>query len=136
MITIMNRQRKRPIRTTTFKRLLERLVARHRLGDPELTLAFVGTAAIRTLNRKFRKRDRPTDVLSFPVRKQAADGRYYLGDIVISVPVAYRQGRRNGHGLERELEVLAVHGFLHLLGYNHSRAMEEQERTALGLDRA
>ncbi len=131
MITIINRQRKHPIRTRTFRRLLERLLARHRVGDPEVTLAFVGAAAIRTLNRKFRKKDRATDVLSFPVGKRGADGRYYLGDIVISVPVAFRQARREGHSLEHELEALAVHGFLHLLGYDHSAVMEEQERIAL-----
>lgn len=136
MIEIINRQRKHPIRTQTFKRLLERLIVRHRLGNPEVTLAFVGTAAMRTLNREFRKKDRSTDVLSFPLGKKGADGKFYLGDIVISVPVAFRQSRRRGHGLERELEILAVHGFLHLLGYNHSAGMEEQERIALRLDRA
>ena len=133
MIEIINRQKKHPVRTRAFKRLLEDLVAGYRLADPEVTLAFVGTKAIRTLNRKFMKKDRPTDVLSFPLGKKGADGRFYLGDIVISVPVAFRQAREKGHGLERELKVLAIHGFLHLLGYDHFAGIEEEEQAASGL---
>ncbi|MGD1010559.1 MAG: rRNA maturation RNase YbeY [Candidatus Aminicenantales bacterium] len=128
MIEIINRQKKHPVRTRAFKRLLEDLVARYRLAGPEVTLAFVGTKAIRTLNRKFMRKDRPTDVLSFPLGEKGADGRFYLGDIVISVPVAFRQGREKGHGLERELKLLAIHGFLHLLGYDHAAGIEEEER--------
>jgi len=130
MIEIINRQKKHPVRTRAFKRLLEELAARYRLADPEVTLAFVGTDAIRTLNRKFMKKDRPTDVLSFPLGKKGPDGRFYLGDIIISVPVAWRQAREKGHGLEREMRLLAIHGFLHLLGYDHFAGIEEEERKA------
>ena len=133
MIEILNRQRKYPVRTRAFKRLLEGLVARYRLKDPDVTLAFVGTKAVRTLNRKFMKKDRPTDVLSFPVGKKGPDGRFFLGDIIVAVPVAERQGREKGHWLERELELLAVHGFLHLLGYDHFAGIEEEERKVRGL---
>jgi probable rRNA maturation factor len=136
MIEILNRQKKHPVRARAFRRLLEGLVARYRLRDPEVTLAFVGTKAMRTLNRKFMKEDRPTDVLSFPICKRGADGRFYLGDIVISVPVAFRQARKKGHGLERELKLLAIHGFLHLLGFDHSAGMKEEERAVLELDPA
>ncbi|MEN6310780.1 MAG: rRNA maturation RNase YbeY [Acidobacteriota bacterium] len=130
MIEIINRQKKHPVRTRAFKRLLEELAARYRLADPEVTLAFVGTDAIRTLNRKFMKKDRPTDVLSFPLGTKGPDGRFYLGDIVISVPVARRQAREKGHGLEHEMRLLAIHGFLHLLGYDHFAGIEEEERKA------
>jgi probable rRNA maturation factor len=133
MIEIINRQKKHLVRTRAFKRLLRDLAARYRLKDPDVTLAVVGSAAIRTLNRKFMKKDRPTDVLSFPLGEKGADGRFYLGDIVISVPVAFRQGREKGHGLERELKLLAIHGFLHLLGYDHFAGIEEEERAARGL---
>lgn len=128
MIEIINRQKKHPVRTKAFKRLLEELAARYRLADPEITLVFVGADAIRTLNRKFRKKDKPTDVLSFPLGKKGSDGRFYLGDIIISVPVAWRQAREKGHGLEREMRLLAIHGFLHLLGYDHFAGIEEEER--------
>jgi probable rRNA maturation factor len=133
MIEIINRQRKHRVRPRVFERLVGGLVARYRLADPEVTLVFVGTKAMRTLNRKFMKKDRPTDVLSFPLGRKGADGRFYLGDIVIAVPVADRQGREKGHGLERELKFLVIHGFLHLIGYDHSAGMEKEERTALRL---
>lgn len=128
MITILNRQKRYRVRAKAFERLLGDLTARYRLADPEVTLAFVGEKAIRTLNRKFMKKDRPTDVLSFPLGEKAPDGRYYLGDIVIAVPVAARQARAKGHGLDRELRLLAIHGFLHLLGYDHFAGIEEEER--------
>ena len=130
MIEIINRQKKHPVRTKAFKRLIGGLIAHYGLKDPEVSLAFVGSAASRTLNRKYRHKDRPTDVLSFPVGARAADGKYYLGDIIIAVPVALRQSREKGHGLGRELEALAIHGFLHLLGYDHDAGIEEQEEVA------
>lgn len=130
MIEIINRQKKSPVRTKAFKRLLGELSARYRLADPEVTLSFVGERAMRTLNRKFRKKDKPTDVLSFSLGEKGADGKFYLGDIVIAVPVAFRQSRAKGHSLDRELRLLAIHGFLHLLGYDHSAGMDEEERKA------
>ena len=71
---------------------------------------------MRTLNRRFRRIDRPTDVLSFP---SGAPG--FLGDLVIDVPYAARQARRRGHSEEREIRILLAHGLLHLLGYDHER---------------
>ncbi len=133
MIEILNRQRKYPVKTGALKRLIETLEARHKVAGSEVTLALVGEARIRTLNRTWMGLDKPTDVLSFPQRKRGPDGKYYLGDIIISVPVAFRQAREKGHGLERELEVLAIHGFLHLLGYDHGRGIETQERLAYRL---
>jgi probable rRNA maturation factor len=130
MITILNRQKKHQVRTKAFERLLGDLSARYRLADPEVTLAFVGERAIQTLNRKFMKKDRPTDVLSFPLGEKAPDGKYYLGDIVIAVPVAFRQAREKGHSLDHEMRLLAIHGFLHLLGFDHFAGLEEEERKA------
>jgi probable rRNA maturation factor len=127
VIEIINRQHKFPVDERKFRKLLEELIRRRRLKDPELTLAFVGDRAITTLNRKFRKKDKPTDVLSFPIGEKGTDGKYYLGDIIISVPKAFRQSRAAGHGLERELGVLIIHGFLHLLGYKHSRGVERED---------
>ena len=130
MIEIVNRQKKHPVRKRELKRLVEGLIARYRLKDADLTVALVGTAAIRTLNRKFMKKDRPTDVLSFPMGAAGPDGRFYLGDIVIAVPVAARQAREKGHGLERELKTLAIHGFLHLVGRHHGLGVGAEEQAA------
>jgi probable rRNA maturation factor len=81
-----------------------------------MTVALVPDARVRALNRQYRKKDRPTDVLSFP-----SDERGYLGDVVIAAGVATRQAREAGHSLATELRVLALHGLLHLLGYDHER---------------
>jgi probable rRNA maturation factor len=81
-----------------------------------MTVAIVSDARVRALNRKFRKKDRATDVLSFPAEEPG-----YLGDVVISSGVAVRQARAAGHSLATELRVLALHGLLHLLGYDHER---------------
>jgi len=78
---------------------------------------------MRALNRDFRKKDKPTDVLSFPSGDAFAggngDGGRSLGDLAIDVPYAARKARQLGHPLERELKILLVHGILHLLGHDH-----------------
>lgn len=128
MITIINRQTKSPIRTKAFERLLGELARRYRRSGAEVSLSFVGERAIRTLNRRWMKKDRPTDVLSFPIGDKGPDGKYYLGDIVIAAPVAARQARAKGCPLDRELRLLAIHGFLHLLGFDHFEGLEEEEQ--------
>lgn len=79
-----------------------------------VTVAIVPDGRVRLLNRQYRRKDAATDVLSFP-----AGEREYLGDIVIAAGVARRQARDAGHSLQTELRVLALHGLLHLLGYDH-----------------
>ena len=127
MIEIINRQRKRTINKNRFQVLLARLVDHYRLDDPEVTLAFVNNDTIRELNRKFLRKNAPTDVLSFPVGEKGSDGMYYMGDIIISVPKAKDQAEIHGHSLEREMEILTIHGFLHLLGFEHSKGLEKEE---------
>jgi probable rRNA maturation factor len=88
-----------------------------------LTVALLSDARVRELNRRFRRKDTPTDVLSFPgagIDNEEA-GRNYLGDVVIAAGVARRQARQAGHSIQTELRVLALHGLLHLLGYDHER---------------
>lgn len=130
MIQILNQQKTYWINIKTFKALLERLIERFKLKDPEVTLVFVGTRAIKRLNRLYLNKDAPTDVLSFPLRETGADGKFYLGDIVISVSQAFKQCFSEKHGLERELEILTIHGFFHLLGYEHGQGIEEEEEKA------
>jgi probable rRNA maturation factor len=91
----------------------------------EVTVALVSDARMRTLNRSFRGKDYATDVLSFPAHGEreahdrAPGERLYLGDIVIATGVAHRQADSAGHSVATELRVLALHGLLHLLGYDH-----------------
>ena len=80
----------------------------------ELCIALVSDRRMRALNRQFRGHDAVTDVLSFP-----SDERGFLGDIVIAEGVAKRQAKEHGHTLKTEIQTLALHGLLHLLGYDH-----------------
>ena len=111
---------------------LTRVAPRAARGD--MTLALVGDAKMRALNRRFRGIDRPTDVLSFPagaVHGRAEAGRRWLGDVVIATGVARRQALARGCPVDVEYRRLALHGLLHLLGYDHAcddGRMERLER--------
>jgi probable rRNA maturation factor len=96
------------------RRLLADAARATRSAPREVSVLFCGDRRMRTLNRRYRRKDRSTDVLAFP----AGDGGL-LGDIVISVPYATRQARRRREPLPRELDRLLLHGYLHLLGYDH-----------------
>lgn len=102
-------------RLRPWLRALVREVAPERQGS--LAVRFVSDREIKRLNSDFRGKDRTTDVLSFP-GGETVEGRH-LGDIAISVPAARRQAARRGHAVERELEVLLIHGLLHCLGHDH-----------------
>jgi probable rRNA maturation factor len=83
---------------------------------------FVSDREMRRVNRDFRGKDKTTDVLSFP----GEEG--HLGDVMISVPTARRQAAEAGHGVDRELKVLLLHGVLHCMGYDHETDQGEMER--------
>jgi len=111
---LLNRQRRRRVPADRLRRLLQD--AARALGvSGEVALVLTRDPALRALNARYRGQDKPTDVLSFP----GPGGAGGLGDIVISMDTAERNARRQGHPLPRELEVLALHGFLHVLGYDH-----------------
>ncbi|OBZ19150.1 rRNA maturation RNase YbeY [Bacillus sp. FJAT-27264] len=107
------------------------------INSGEVDLTFVDNERIHELNREYRGIDRPTDVLSFAMNESAEDEPEIiyeledvpevLGDIIISVPRAQEQALEYGHSLERELGFLFVHGFLHLLGYDHQDEASEAE---------
>jgi probable rRNA maturation factor len=103
---------RRPVRVTGLAAWLAGAAPARARG--EVSLAFVSDGAIRALNRTHRRKDAPTDVLSFP-----SGERRFLGDIVIAASVARRQARRAGHGFGVEARVLALHGLLHLIGHDH-----------------
>lgn len=104
-----------------------------------VSVILVENDEISRINREFRDKDSVTDVLSFPMLNvkngefleqpgdlDMDDGKLFLGDIVISVPKAIEQAKEYGHSFERELAFLAVHGLLHLLGYDHIRDADEE----------
>ncbi|MCI4458800.1 MAG: rRNA maturation RNase YbeY [Thermocrinis sp.] len=97
------------------------------LSKVELSIALVSDVQIKRLNKLYRNKDKPTDVLSFPIGEKVEDW-LILGDIVISVDTARRQAQELGHSLEEELKRLLVHGLVHLLGYDHELGGEEEKK--------
>jgi probable rRNA maturation factor len=132
-VTVLNRQRARPVQRQELSAFLDRLTTE--LPAPQvdsLAVCLVSDRRMRELNRAFRGRDAETDVLSFPADPvPGPETERHLGDIVISVPAAERQARQARHSLEEELKVLAMHGYLHLLGYDH----ETDDGTMVRLER-
>ena len=117
-------------------------------GPAEISVTFVNNEQIHELNRQYRDKDMPTDVLAFPMGENGEydvnhdTGAKILGDIVISMEKAVEQAQRYGHSLEREVGYLTAHSMLHLLGYDHEtsgldrvrmREKEEQVMSQLGL---
>ena len=108
----------------------------------EVSVTFVSNERIHEINREYRDKDAPTDVISFAMEEIGegevaligADMPRILGDIIISVPKAKEQAEEYGHDFLRELGFLAVHGFLHLLGYDHMTEEEEIEMFTLQKD--
>lgn len=92
---------------------------------PELSISLVSEETIQKLNAQYRKKNKVTDVLSFPM-----DDGELLGDIMICVAQAKRQAKEIGHPLKRELEYLTVHGIYHLLGYDHIKAADAKRMRA------
>ncbi len=124
--------RGRTVRADRLRRWLVEVAPRSARG--EFSLVLVSDRKMRALNLKFRGVDRATDVLSFPVpvEKQSTDlgsvAEQYLGDVVIATGVAERQARNAGHRVGYEHRRLALHGLLHLLGYDHERDNGEMAR--------
>ncbi|MEH6941212.1 rRNA maturation RNase YbeY [Bacillus sp. JJ722] len=99
----------------------------------EVSITFVDNEEIREINREFRGKDAPTDVISFAMEEMGedeiaiigGDTTRVLGDLIISIDRAKEQAEEYGHSFERELGFLALHGFLHLLGYDHIEKEDE-----------
>ncbi|MFA8439569.1 rRNA maturation RNase YbeY [Pueribacillus sp. YX66] len=118
-----------------IKQLLNKAAEYENLsGEIEVSIMFVDNEKIRKINKQYRNMDKPTDVISFALEEQV-EGEVeivgvtlprILGDIVISIPKAKQQAKDYNHSYRRELGFLALHGFLHLLGYDHGTEKEEQ----------
>ncbi|MDI3280889.1 MAG: rRNA maturation RNase YbeY [Bacillota bacterium] len=93
----------------------------------EVGIILTSDEEVRALNRRHRGRDAPTDVLSFPLAPDWRSPYLLLGDVVISLERAREQAREYGHSWEREVGYLAVHGLLHLFGYDHATEEERAE---------
>ncbi len=118
-----------------IQRLIEFAAAKEQVTpQSEVSISFVDNNYIRELNRNYRQKDQSTDVISFAMQElgegevevQSSEIPAILGDIVISVDKAKEQSEEFGHSFERELGFLALHGFLHLLGYDHMENEDEK----------
>lgn len=128
-ISLQNAGRYGEVAARRLRPWLTRLAAELAPGAASFAVRFTGDRELRRLNHEFRGKDAPTDVLSFP--GGATPEGLHLGDVVISVPTARRQAAAAGHGVERELRVLLLHGLLHCLGHDHETdggVMERLER--------
>lgn len=104
-------------------------------AEAEISISFVDNEQIQVINRDYRDKDKPTDVISFAMQEMedeeleiVGEGLpVVLGDIIISIDKAKEQAEEYNHSFERELAFLALHGFLHLLGYDHMNAEDEKK---------
>ncbi len=142
IINLENAQEKIDLEETVLKRLQEGIDAVADLNglaeEAEVDVTIVDDEEIHELNRQYRGMDKPTDVLSFALDEGEEDEpeliggpeEHLYGDIIISAETALRQAEEYGHGLEREMTYLAVHGMFHLLGYDHMTEEDKAEMRA------
>lgn len=120
----------------TLKKAMDIVAEKENLRDnAEVDITLVNLDEIHELNKQYRGIDRPTDVLSFALDEgdeepevEDEEVEHLLGDVIICAQKAVEQGEEFGHGLTREMTYLAVHGMLHLLGYDH---MEEEDKKVM-----
>lgn len=139
-VKVMIRNNQKKIKLPVGLRLLVRkccqavLLSENFDKSAEVSVSFVDNNEIRRLNKLYRDKDKPTDVLSFPLGENGVydidkeTGAALLGDVVISIETAVKQAKMYDHSLEREVGFLTVHSMLHLLGYDHETSPLEAER--------
>lgn len=159
---ILNRQRRVRVRPAILEEFLARVRRTVGAGDGSVSVCLVSDAAMAQMNRRYRGKRGPTDVLSFPSQgefshhgkaaarkvalrktplgkrlwpRRSPGGGNFLGDIAVSAETARRNAGRFGRRLEDELRILILHGVLHLLGYDHEADHGEMERLELRLRR-
>ena len=129
-ILIKNQQKLIPIPSPMIRRIVNGILAELELQNPEISILLLDDAQITELNKDYLKRNKPTDVIAFPMRDDSFPNvqPQLLGDVVISVETAERQAAERGYSLYHEITYLATHGILHLLGYDHEVSEEEEKR--------
>jgi probable rRNA maturation factor len=131
-VLIENRQRRIKINLRKLRRDSRALLTEYHLDKAELGVLLVNDGQMKRLNRLHRTLNTPTDVLSFPIYERRGeipdDRESLLGDIVINLNAAKRQSSLYGLTLYDEVRRLLIHGFLHLLGYDHERNLHQQKR--------
>ena len=123
------------ISSARVRKQAAQMLAALRLPRAELSVLLCDDATIHALNRDYRHKDRPTDVLAFAMREgegaEHAHGAHgLLGDVIVSIETAARQATAHGRSLDAEVTMLLAHGLLHLLGFDHRDRTEERRMTA------
>jgi rRNA maturation RNase YbeY len=147
---ILNRQRAVRVARRPLELFLARVRRELGIGEADVTICFVSDAEIARMNQAFRKKKGPTDVLSFPAGDRGAPvslprrrkpgiprskREEFLGDVAIAPATARRNAKKLGRTLPSELQILILHGVLHLLGYDHERDRGEMDRVEARLRR-
>ncbi len=120
----------RDITKKYIKEITKKILKELNLNNVEISIILTDDETIRKLNKEWRGKDKPTDVLSFPMDMEKPPGyRYHLlGDVIISIPYAKRQAKEIGYSPREEVLRLLIHGILHLLGYDHETSEEDAKR--------
>lgn len=134
MVEVVNAQRKFRIDRQHWQKFAAAVLKELDKENEDVTIGFVSDQRIQRMNREFRGKDRPTDVLSFPGANDDLAGRS-LGDVVISAETAARQASENGLSFEQEIAQLVLHGLLHLAGFDHETDGGKMNRLELRLRR-
>ena len=127
-VLVAMRGRRVPVLARRLARRARRMLDVLGRGSSELSLVLVSDRVMHDLNRSWRGKNRPTDVLAFAQDEEGPAPDGLLGDVVISVDTARRQAAALGHSLVVEADRLLVHGLLHLMGYDHERSPAEARR--------
>ena len=132
-VDIARRDAGRRVPSRSLQKIAQAILDAMGRTEAELSLALIGNAEMRRLNATYRKKDYPTDVLSFPIEGGPPGVGALLGDVIISVDKAREQALERGCTEAEEIVALLIHGIVHLLGYDHersakdARAMKRQE---------
>ncbi|MEW6007994.1 MAG: rRNA maturation RNase YbeY [bacterium] len=127
LVDVANRQKMRlPVRRI---KAMAKEVFEKEGKEGEISIAFVNDNEMRDLNKRFKGKDRPTDVLAFLLnpKSQILNPKFLFGEVIISTERAKRQAREYGISFIEEIITLLIHGLLHLLGYKHSKMMKQKE---------
>jgi probable rRNA maturation factor len=128
-VKILNQQKRVRLLLPPLEKFADRLLRQMQIKPGNVAIAFVTDKEIARLNKTYRKKSKPTDVLSFPAQSvERLNKDKFLGDIAIAPGVARRYAKKNGRTLESEMCVLILHGILHVLGYDHETDQGQMDR--------
>lgn len=125
----VNQRVRQRIGTKWIKKIVQQTLRVAGIKSAEISIAFIGDQEMKKLNKKWRGRNRVTDVLSFTYQTpNTRDKIPLIGEIIICYPQAKRQAKEQGHSVQEEIKVLLVHGLLHLCGYEHENGLQKARR--------